>query len=557
LLEGLDFVVSTGSYNPVTGLWTADPGDSFATGETVIFTLTGTVPAGSTGLLVNTVTGLPPDGVIDPDLSNNTSTVSDEITGVIDLTATKTGDELYKGGGFLNFTVVVTNLGPSFASGVRVTDALPAGVVNWSWTVSYTGAGSGTADGSPDSVIDSTSGIDKLMNLSVLGTATFTITALTDAAFQSKITNTVVATIGQESATDSWSSDYDGPINPTADVGALVVSNDDLCFGLPLVRVLDPDTGATLSQFLAYEARFRGSVRVATGDLTGDGVDEIVVAPGPGRPGQIRVFTADGVELPAYRTFAFGPAYRGGVGVAVGNIDGVGGNEIIASRSSGLSRVNVFGVDPDPLAADPVTNVPIRTFIGIPGAYRNGAVVTAGDYGTFTNGMMLTTVADGIDEIAVGSNAGIRAQVRVFDASLTPRQVGSFVAIRPGFRGGVTLSTARWNLDTADDIIVGAGVGGRSIVEIYGGTPLSQFARLAVFSSFGRPNAAVNAAALDITGDGVADSLFGVQGRGGSGGTRGVRRFDRISTATSTLPSSTVLVPPLRIAPITLRILGG
>jgi uncharacterized repeat protein (TIGR01451 family) len=554
-LEGLDFTVNTGTYDPLLNIWTADPGDSFATGETVIFTLSGTVPAGATGLLVNTVTGLPPDGVIDPDLSNNTSTVTDEIGGVIDLTATKIGDDTYKGGGFLNFTVVVTNQGPTFAAGVRVLDSLPVGVVNWSWTVSYTGLGSGTADGSPDSVIDSTDGIDKLMNLAVLGTATFTITALTDAAFQSDITNTVVATIGEESATASWSSAYDGPINPTADVGALVVSNDDLCFGLPFVRVLDPTTGATISQFLVYEPSFRGSVRVATGDVTGDGVAEIIVAPGRNRIGQIRVFTPEGVELPAYRTFAFGPAYRGGVDVAVGDIDGDGVNEIIASRSSGLARVNVFAVDP--LAADPVANVPIRTFVGIPGIYRNGAVITAGDYGTFTNGMMLSATPDGIDEIAVGSNAGIRAQVRVFDASLAPRQVASFVAIRPGFRGGVTLSSARWDGDTADDIIVGAGVGGQSIVEVYGGGAFSQLARLAAFSSFGRPNAAVNAAALDIDGDGIADDLYGVQGRGGSGGTRGVRRFDRITTATSTLPSSTNLLPPLRIAPITLRILGG
>jgi uncharacterized repeat protein (TIGR01451 family) len=555
MLEDLVFAVSTGSYDPDTGLWTADPGDSFATGETVTFTLTGTLAASATGLLVNTATGQPPAGVVDPNQDNNTSTVTDEIVGQIDLTATKTGDETYKGGGFLNFTVVVTNQGPSFASGVRVTDALPAGVVSWSWTVSYTGDGSGTADGSPDSATDSTDPIDKLIDLAVLGTATFEITALTDEDFESDITNAVVASIGQEVATASWTSAYDGPINPTQDVAALVVSNDDLCDGPPLVRLLEPETGAVVSQFLAYEPSFRGSVRVATGDLTGDGIDEIVVAPGRNRVGQIRVFTPEGVELTQYRTFAFGPQYRGGVDVAVGDIDGNGVNEIIASRTSGLTRVNVFGVDP--LAADPVADAPIRRFLGLPAFYRNGGGVTVGDYGTFVNGLQVSADPDGIDEIAIGSNAGIRAQVRVFDAATTPRLIQRFFAFGAGFRRGVTLSTAQWDGVGAEDIIVGAGVGGRSVVEIYGGTGFSQLARLNAFSSFARPNAAVNTAALDLDGDGVADDLYGVQGRGGTGGSRGVRRYDRISTDTATLPASTVLAPPLRIAPITLRILAG
>jgi len=557
LLEGLGFTVSTGSYDPVSGVWTADPGDSLATGETVSFTLTGTVPAGATGLLVNTVTGLPPAGVIDPDLSNNTSQVTDEIGGVIDLAVTKTGDETYKGGGFLNYTIVVTNQGPSVATGVRVTDALPTGVVSWSWSVSYTGVGSGTADGSADTVIDSTAGIDKLMNLAVFGTATFTISALTDAAFESDITNVVVATIGEETASAEWTSAYDGPINPTQDVAALVISNDELCFGLPYVRVIDAESGATLPDsgpFLVYEPTFRGAVRVATGDLTGDGVAEIVVAPGRARIGQIRVFTPQGVELTQYRTFAFGPTYRGGVDVAVGDVDGDGDNEIIASRSSGLARVNVFAVDP--LDLDPVADTPIRSFVGIPGTYRNGAVVTAGDYGTFAAGVPVSAVPDGIAEIAVGSNAGIRAQVRVFDVTAAVRQVGSMFAIRPRFRGGVTLSSADWDGVGGEDIVVGAGVGGRSIVEIYGGTTFSQLARLQVFSSFARPNAAVNTAALDIDGDGQADFLYGTQGRGGNGGSRGVRRYGRVSDDTATLPASTSLQPPLRIAPITLQING-
>ena len=51
------------------------------------------------------------------------------------------------------------------------------------------------------------------------------------------------------------------------------------------------------------------------------------------------------------------------------------------------------------------------------------------------------------------------------------------------------------------------------------------------------------------------DDVYGVQGRAGGGGSRGVKRFDRVTNVTSTLTDAPVLVPPLRIAPIVLRVL--
>jgi uncharacterized repeat protein (TIGR01451 family) len=524
------------------------------TGGVVVFTLSGTVPAAATGLLVNTATATPPAGVIDPDPTDNTSTVTDEIAGVIDLTVSKTGDITYKGGGFLNFTVVVTNQGPSFASGVRVVDALPAGVVNWSWTVTYTGVGSGTADGSPDAVIDSTADIDKLMNLAVLGTATFVIKALTDADFESDISNTATATIGQESASATWTSAYDGPINPTADVAALIIGTDDGCGIAPWVRVLDPVTGTILTQFLAYEPGFRGGVHVTSGDVTGDGIAEIVVGPGRNRIGQIRVFTPQGVELTGYRTFPFGTAYRGGVEVAVGDIDGDGDGDIIAGMSTGAGIVNVFKVTPG--AGDPVANAAFRSFRAFPAPYANGTMVAAGDFGTYSNGVKTSSAPDGIAEIVTGTNAGIRAWTRIWDISAAPKVVRGAFVIAPGFRGGVTLSTTRWDGDTVDDVIVGAGVGGNSIVEVYSGATGGQLSRLTAFSSFVKTNARAFAAALDLTGDGIADNLYGVKGLNGGGGARGVRQYARPSGIVSQLTSSPLLAPPLRIAPITLRVPG-
>ncbi len=73
---------------------------------------------------------------------------------------------------------------------------------------------------------------------------------------------------------------YPSPIIATGtDVGAQ-----------PLVKVFDALTGQLKYQFLAYDASFHGGVRVAMADLTGDGMPEIITAPGPGMAPQVRVF---------------------------------------------------------------------------------------------------------------------------------------------------------------------------------------------------------------------------------------------------------------------------
>src|SRR5207248_213767 len=50
--------------------------------------------------------------------------------------------------------------------------------------------------------------------------------------------------------------------------------------GPPLVQLIDPGTGAVQTQFLAFDPSFYGGVRVAVGDVTGDGYPDLVVAAG-------------------------------------------------------------------------------------------------------------------------------------------------------------------------------------------------------------------------------------------------------------------------------------
>ena len=121
----------------------------------------------------------------------------------------------------------------------------------------------------------------------------------------------------------------------------------------------------------------------------------------------------------------------------------------------------------------------------------------------------------------------------------------------------MTLSVAKYTTDAVDDIFVGAGVGGNSVVEIYDGGSGAKLAKMSVFSSFSKPNARVFTAALDsIPNPGIVENIYGVKGLSGGGGAKGVRAYNRTTMQTATLPASTLLAPPLRIAPIIVRVAG-
>jgi len=58
----------------------------------------------------------------------------------------------------------------------------------------------------------------------------------------------------------------------------------------PRVKVYDAATRQLKLSFLAYESSFTGGVRVAAGDVTGDGIPDIITATGSGGGNRVRVF---------------------------------------------------------------------------------------------------------------------------------------------------------------------------------------------------------------------------------------------------------------------------
>jgi type VI secretion system secreted protein VgrG len=334
--------------------------------------------------------------------------------------------------------------------------------------------------------------------------------------------------------------------NVPADVEVLGVPNA-VAPGTVVSQATPPGT-IVLAQFAPYGNTFEGGVRVATGDLTGDGVDDIVTAPGWSTVGQVRVYTEAGVLLTSFDPY--GPSFVGGVQVAVGDVTGDGLNDIITVPSTGPALVKVF--QPVLVNGVPTYNAaqPYREFLAFPASFVGGAVVAAGDMGStpVANGPFDTLLQDGKAEIIVGSGAGMEATVKVFDVSrmttlmpkTVPKAAGSFTPFSTRtsiFKGGVSLDVARFTASPVPDILVGAGVNGHSMVDVWAWTASANATLYSLatngtgFAAFtdASNNSPVEVAALDTTGNGIANQILVAQGPGGT--TAQIRAFNVISAS--------------------------
>ncbi len=114
-------------------------------GNSVTFTITGTVSPSATGNLVNTATVAAPAGTTDNNAANNSATDTDTPALVADLAITKTdGSATYTPGSPITYTVVVTNSGPSNVTGATISDNIPTAITSVSWTTTTTGNASVT-----------------------------------------------------------------------------------------------------------------------------------------------------------------------------------------------------------------------------------------------------------------------------------------------------------------------------------------------------------------------------------------------------------------------------
>jgi len=216
--------------------------------------------------------------------------------------------------------------------------------------------------------------------------------------------------------------------------------------GGPRVTVTDRSTGAVLQDFYAYDPSFTGGVRVAVGDLNGDGTPDVVTAPGAGGGPRVRVF--DGKTGAVLQDFyAFDPSFTGGVNIALGDVNRDGVPDIIAGADAGGGpRVRVF---------DGKTGAVLRDFYAFGPSFTGGVRVAAAD----VNG-------DGAADVIAAAGPGGGPAVRVFDGT-TGNQIASFYAFEPGFTGGVYVAAGDLTGAGTADVIVGAGAGGGPAVRVF------------------------------------------------------------------------------------------
>ncbi len=186
--------------------------------------------------------------------------------------------------------------------------------------------------------------------------------------------------------------------------------------GGPVVKVFDGANGSLISSWMAYEPTFRTGVNIAASDLDGDGKAEVIVGAGNGGGPVVAVYRGGDLREAA-RFFVYESSFRGGVNVAAADLAGYGPSIVAGAGVGGGPVVKLFHLGDE---------VPLTSFYVFDPSVRTGVIVAAGDL-----------TGDGLGEIAT-SPAVHSSHVRVLDPQ-GGSTLASFFAASPQAPGGIRL----------------------------------------------------------------------------------------------------------------------
>ena len=253
--------------------------------------------------------------------------------------------------------------------------------------------------------------------------------------------------------------------------------------GAGRVKVFDGATGATLADFTPW-SKATGGAFVAAADVTGNGRADVVVGSGAGVAPEVRVYEGEAINVKrtivtaptAVHTFTpTGASSAFGVRVAAGDLNGDGKAEVVTGSKSSVYANKLSLVHENEthfaVGTGPRTVVSASQIQFSPANDTAGVFVAVGDYsGTGRNDVAIGYVANKMARIRVVN--GVDKKTRVMDAF-------SFVA---GPDGGVAVAMKDVSNDGKADVIA-AGAFGTSIVRILGGGSGGLMASFTAFSS--------------------------------------------------------------------------
>src|SRR5262249_54108377 len=135
-------------------------------------------------------------------------------------------------------------------------------------------------------------------------------------------------------------------------------------------RLFDAVTGAERARFAAFDLQIPSGVTVAVADVNGDGVPDVVAAPGAGGGPDVKVFSgASGALLRHF--YAYAPGFQGGLFVAAGDVDGDGKADVVVAPGAGGG--------PDVKVFSGASGALLRHFFAYDPGFHGGLSVAAGD----------------------------------------------------------------------------------------------------------------------------------------------------------------------------------
>jgi hypothetical protein len=278
----------------------------------------------------------------------------------------------------------------------------------------------------------------------------------------------------------------------------------------PIVHVYNSITKSEQFGIQPFEPGYQGTINVAVGDVNGDGVTDLIASAGAG--GGPRVVVIDGATREKLADFfAYGAGLRGGVWIATGDVDGDGTAELITGAGPGGGpHVKVW---------DAATGTERFSFFAYDGGFLGGVHVAAADLD-----------GDGRADIITSPGIGGGPHIRVFNG-LDGAGRGSFLAFDPSFTGGVLLAAGDFDGDGIADLAVAPESQGAPRVQIFAGPSLLDGNLPVLVNDFFAGSidsrAGIVIEAADLDGDTHADLLVSPH----RDGSRGVDVYDGLDLA--------------------------